>query len=236
MESFEKNYQESLEHKNIRERLERLVPVFLEIRAQMGVGENIGFGSLREVHGEERTLGSLPDIRRSKKGEIKYSIPGFLGQVQQEPLSSEEAKNILVMPKPSGKRERIVSIYDPDEDLGERIESLVDAPDEIIIGLIAHELAHSYDAKTKFPSKILSVLEKLHKEEQLDSKDKWKYDTTNEPEIEIIAALFGYKEQIIAKIDFMLNRLNQFGPYLRGKQYMIESLEFRKQQVIKYCS
>lgn len=222
----------------LRERLTQLVPVFLEIRKRMGIKENIGFGFLPKVHGEGYSLGSLPEITRSKKGKINYSVPKSFGiGADKEELSEEEAKNILVMPKVSKGKGNIVSIVDLFyEERNTKMTNLMDAPDDVFVGIIAHELAHSYNSRSKFPPEISNILGKRYKKKFPDNTDGWRYDTHNEQEIDIITSLFGYKKQVIAKIDFMIDRFSKFGPYFKEKQHTIKSLEDRKQQVLEYCS
>ncbi len=219
------------------ERMGQLVPVFLEIRERMGVKEDIGFGYLPEFHSEGISLGGLAEIRKTKLGDIKYGAPAGLGQSYQEALPKEEEKNILVMPGFLDKKQRMVSIYDPCEEWDTKGEfsHLTDAPDDVFVGLIAHELAHSYNARSKFPPEVRAALEKRHKDISPDSKYKWRYDTDDEEEMDIIAGLFGYKEQVVAKIDFMIDRINRTGPHFKGREHVLKELEARKQQVLKYC-
>ncbi|MEK7540808.1 MAG: hypothetical protein AAB529_01015 [Patescibacteria group bacterium] len=234
----QENQEPSEREDRFHERMTQLVPTFLEIRKKMGIKEDIGFGYLPEFHGTGISMGGLPDIKKTKAGDIKYSVQGGLLQVCQEKLPKEEEKNILVMPKHLESKQRIVSIHDPFEewDKSKTFTHLVDAPDDVFIGLIVHELAHSYNSRSKFPPKVRSVLENRQKKEDPDNKYKWSYDTHDEEEMDIIASLFGYKNQVIAKLDFMIDRMNKTGPNFRNRQYIIESLEDRKQQVLKYCS
>jgi len=219
------------------ERMEQFVPTFLEIREKMGIKDDIGFGYLPEFHSEGISLGGLPDIKRTKKGDIEYSVQGWLLQIEQEKLAKEEEKNILVMPKHLEHKQRIVSIHDPHEkwDTKGEFPHLIDAPDDVFIGLIAHELAHSYNSRSKLPPEVRSILEKRYKDNRPGSKYKWSYDTHDEEEMDVIASLFGYKDQVVANLDFMIDRINKMGPYFRNKQHIIKSLEVRKQQVLKYC-
>lgn len=219
------------------ERMERLVPTFLEMREKMGVKDDIGFGYLPEFHTEGISLGGLPDIKRTKKGDIKYSVQDGLLQADQEKLSKKDEKKILVMPGHLEKKQRIVSIHDPVEEWDEsgNFPHLTDAPEDVFVGIIAHELAHSYNTKTKLPPQVESVLKNRYKDNNPDGKYKWRYDTANEQEMDIIAGLFGYKEQVIAKLDFMIDRIGRMGEHFKNKQYIINSLEARKQQVLKYC-
>lgn len=234
---FREGHWESLDRKNrLHERLKQLTPAFLEIRKKMGIGENIGFGSLPKVHSEQHTLGALPDIIKTKEGRIKYSCSGFLGQIYQEKLSRKEAQDIFVMPNPSGQKEqRIVSVCDPYAEWNAEMANLTDAPDAVFVGVIAHELAHCFNPRSKFPPEIICVLKNRFRKENPNIKSNWSYGGSDEQEIDIIAASFGYKEQIIAKIDFLISRLNKFGPYFKEKERIIKSLELRRQQVLKYC-
>ncbi|MCX6760413.1 MAG: hypothetical protein NTW46_03680 [Candidatus Nealsonbacteria bacterium] len=231
------NFIEEERDDRFRERLAQLVPSFLEIRVKMGVKEDVGFGYLPKFHSEGISLGGLPDIKRTKKGDIEYSVQGRFLQIRQEKLAKEEEKNILVTPKHLERKQRIVSIHDPHEEWDTKGEfpHLIDATDDVFVGLIAHELTHSYNSKSKLPLEVRSVLEKRYKDNDPGSKYKWRYDTSDEEEMDIIASSFGYKDQVVANLDFMIDRMNRMGPYFRNKQHIIKSLEVRKQQVLKYC-
>lgn len=238
--SPEQNPQDFLNPKEgLRERLRRMVPTFLEIRKRMGIGENIGLGSLLAVHGEGHSLGALPEITSTKEGKIRYSVPGLFvaPALEHEELSAEEArKNILVMPRSAKRDKLIVSIYDPREELDAEKEfaHLSDASDDLFAGIIAHELAHTYTAKTKFPPEVQDAMQKRRKKEFPDERGNWRYDGSEE-ETDLIAALFGYKKQVIEKNTFMIDRLKKHGPHLRGKERMLQLLERRKKQIIEYC-
>ena len=222
------------------ERLKNLAPAFIEIRERMGIGESVGFGYLPEVHSEGQSLGALPEIKRMKSGDIEYSVTGRLQQTYWEKLPKEKEINIIVPPKYLGRRSKIVSVCDPYAkwDTSGEFSSLIDASDDVYIGIIAHELAHTYTSKSKFSPEVRKVLSDRCKKEFPDTAEKWKwqYDVNDEQEVDIIASLFGYKDQIIAKIDFMLDRFNKLGPYAKGRDYAIKSLENRKKQVLEYCA
>lgn len=224
-----------LERKNkFYERLKQLVPVFLEVRRRMGLGENIGFGFLEQVHSGGDSLGSLPEIKKSKNGNIEYSVPAsFIGQIKYANMLDAGKKNILIMPEFS-ENTRIVSIFDPYEEWNFEWSNLIDAPDDVFIGAIAHELVHTFDFSDKLPPQILEVLENRFREDHPDFEGDWEYKYGSEEEIDIAASLFGYKKQIIAKIDFVIDRLSKFGPHAK-KDSAIKELQQRKQQVLKYC-
>jgi hypothetical protein len=218
-----------------RSRIEQLVPIFLSAREKMGINEDVGFGSLPRVHSGGDTLGCLPDIIETEAGKIEYSIPGLLTQTLTEELTEEQRKNIPIMPDLTKSRKgRIVSIYDPYSEW-DKDKKFGDIPDEVYVGVIAHELAHSFNSKTKFSQEMIDALQASLAEQYPSLKGKWGYDTTNEEAMDLIAALFGYKEQIIAKIDFMIGRFNKMGPYFKNKERVIKSLEVRKQHVLKFC-
>lgn len=232
-DSREPEEQEASEREyRFRERMEQLVPTFLEVREKMGIGKEVGFGYLREVHRDSHSLGTLPEIKKTRQGRIKYSVPGSFGKVHQENLPEEERKNILVMPK-GERKQRVVSVCDPYEDWDAKLANLIDAPDDIFIGIIAHELAHTFNSKTKFTLEVRNILENRHRKN--GGKEKWNYNTNNEEETDIIASLFGYKKEVIAKIDFMIDRFNKMGQYFKNREGVIKSLEVRKQQVLEYC-
>jgi len=231
----EQESQDPLEREGqFRERMEQLVPTFLEIREKMGAGEDVGFAYLPEVIEGGISSGSLPRISRKKNGRIECDSMGFFMSVSKKELPEEREKDIFVMPKDSARKKRVVSIADPFDEYYEG-PKLLEASDDVFVGLIAHELAHSYNTKTKFPPEIRAVLEKRYKDNDPDSKYKWQYDTHDEEEMDVLAALFGYKDQVVARLDFMLDRMSRMAPHFRNKDYIIKGLEARKQQVLKYC-
>ncbi|MFA6410037.1 MAG: hypothetical protein WCW26_00465 [Candidatus Buchananbacteria bacterium] len=229
-------------------RLEDMAPMFLEARKKMGLGENIGFGSLPIAHGDLQTIGCLPKIKLSADGGISYDAYGFLGEIYETNLSEEEKKGILINPQPAANQQlRLVSLADPIEEPSEddhlfynEVPYLVDAPDDVYAGTIAHELAHCFDDETKIPPEIIKVLKYRQQQEYPDLIKEWHYNEGNhdsvEEDVDLIAAMLGYKQEIITKINFMLDRINRRIKYKNiYVESTIEHLERRKQQVLKYC-
>ncbi|OGY90745.1 MAG: hypothetical protein A3B31_03745 [Candidatus Komeilibacteria bacterium RIFCSPLOWO2_01_FULL_53_11] len=217
----------------LRERLSQLVPAFLEIRQKMGFDDRIGFGFLEEVHSGGISLGSLPTVKKLEGSRRKYSLPGLLGQETYETMTEEDKKNILIMPNPQHQG-KIVSVFDPSYDWGDGRKRLINASDDLFIGVIAHELAHDFTFGSQLPKHIVDILIKRLNNEHGITYKSWR-GSGNEEEIDIIASLFGYKDQIIEKIDFMIERVQQYGPRFKNKERIIKELECRKQQVLKYC-
>jgi len=56
-----------------------------------------------------------------------------------------------------------------------------------------------------------------------------------EAEIDVIAGVFGYRKEILAKINFMLNRLDATGQFFKNRKKVIESLRKRKEAVLQHC-
>lgn len=217
----------------LRERLKLLVPKFLEIRQKMGFDDRIGFGFLKEVHEGEITLGSLPTIKKSQRnGQRKYSTPNFLVGVFYKNISEEDEKNILIMPNPD-REGKIVSVFDPAYEI-DKWEKLANASDDVFVGIIAHELAHEFKSGSQLPQNINHVLKQRLEDEYGIKHKNWQAGN-DEEEIDIIASSFGYKDQIIAKLDFVIKRIGEYGPYFKEKERLIRELERRKQQVLKYC-
>ena len=238
------------EHESkLRERLKELIPVFLEIREKMGLGDDIGFGFLRAIHKGE-SLGGLPELRGKQLKNLKYSVPAMIVGVEYVNLSEQDRANVLLMPNLEAKNKRVVSVYDSYSDDPE-VTNLLEEP-SAIVGVITHELSHVFDGKDgrrKLPPEMQDVLKK--RKLDFDSGEK-SFGNVNEvwgneeAEVDIIGALFGYKEQIVSKVDFMLQRLGKIREKL-GDSYimyaigrisvgdLIQELEFRKQQVLEYC-
>ena len=124
-------------------------------------------------------------------------------------------------------------------------------------GFIAHELSHMVKEFKKVPKTIQNVLKKrrvdfksVQKEIILSAKkDKKDEDlalieddrikANREAEIDMIASLLGFKDCIIAKLDFMEAYLERYkwenGPGLLTKEKALKQIRFRKREVLRYC-
>ncbi|MDD5589997.1 MAG: hypothetical protein PHQ47_02385 [Candidatus Portnoybacteria bacterium] len=214
-----------------KQRLKRFAPKFLEIRQKMGLAEDIGLASLPEIHLRDISLGALPEIRKTEEENLEYTAPGLVGQVQWRNLSSNDEKNILIWPEFSGETARVVSIFDPDL---EDAKNLLEADEDVLVGLAAHELAHAFSEKT-LPPETKKILEDRFRNKPHGEKEEWRYHGDDESEIDLAAALSGYKKEVTAKLDFVLERIGQMGPYFKNKERIIEELKSRKNDVLAYC-
>jgi molybdopterin synthase catalytic subunit len=163
-------------------------------------------------------------------------------------LPKQERGNVVVMPNLEAQDKQIVSVFDHYSPLPEDV-NLLKTPDDTFIGIIVHELAHEFDKKNdrkKLPVITRKILEKQRqniKSGKTRLENRNEYFAQDETEVDIIAASFGYTKQIVAKIDFMIDRFKTMAPKWKiersisdpSPQDWIEELEFRKQQVLKYC-
>lgn len=246
------------------DRLRLLAPKFLEIRQKMGVAEEIGLASLPLAH-EGYTSNMVTTIEIDSLGDVRYGTQINFGLgMGKELLPSDGSEGaIVVMPQENGKQMKAVSIYQrrfyplPKFSLEENkfiIPSLyqpevrlVTASEQVFEGFFAHELAHCLvDGGYKLPEYIEDVLMQRRQEAKTLSEKEYErysqeFDSTDHSEIDIIAALFGYKEQVLAQLQYVIDGLKTYpASDRRGEIHTspldaIKSLEIRMSEVRRYC-
>lgn len=193
------------------ERLKGLTSDFLQIRESMGMGSNVGFGYLPEVHGVY-SLGMLVDLKRGQSGELLYSIGGEISPKSYIPFTQEEQSKIAVMPDLKVEKPYIVSIYQRKgwKENQEIEEALLDAPASVYRGVIAHEIAHVFEWGVNAPEWLTDVRNTRQRDidETLNYPDWNKrlndFDFSGEGVIDIIASRLGFKREILDKINYMI--------------------------------
>jgi hypothetical protein len=234
-------------NKNLLTKLKPLTPRFLAIRDSMGLGTEVGFGFLPYSH-SVYSMGQLPLLEKDPKdGKLLYPVPNIFG-VNYTPLTYEDRKQIVVMPDDQTPTPRIVSIYQRKgwDARGVVEEKLLTAPDEVIEGIIAHEMSHLIRDKTEKPEFVTRFIKQREREIDIlalnHDRRLWEqFDETNEAEIDVIASMFGYKHQILAKIDYVIDCLRTYKgandtsySLFKSAGSAIEVMQIRAKEVKRY--
>ena len=228
------------------ENLTQLGTTFLEIRQKMGVGSNVGFGMLPDLH-RGFSMGRLIPLRRTADNHWEYARDDMMMEVEWVRLSEENEKNIIVPPESSAEKMWLVSLYqlapNPDQGVDERALHLNQS---IWEGLIAHELSHLYFLGLNPPPFVPELQQRRQEEfkKAVAAKDPEvfdKFDLTIESTIDIIAAKMGYKEQILAKLHYMIDFWRSFTdkggtlhPLMKSPERAIQDLAPRLNEVLRY--
>jgi hypothetical protein len=232
--------------KAFHERIATLGPKFLEIRQKMNAGLNVGFGSIPDSHGPY-SLGQLSPLMKSPDGSLSYGRSGIL-DTELIPLTVEDRTRIPVMPElTAADRIWVVTLYQWAPNPSQGVESkLLQVGDDVLEGVIAHEIAHLYYLGLQAPD-FASEFERQRKEDFKASarngdKDLFeKFDVTMESTIDVIAARMGYKNQILAKLNYMTEHLRTYkerggviSPFMARPEEGIRDLLPRIAEVQRY--
>ena len=228
----------------LRERLKPFVPKFLEIRDRFGLGSDIGFGSLPEVHGAY-TLGSVTTFAKTDQG-LHYMVPGLLF-ADYAKLDAKASEGILVMPDVTAERPRLISIYQrKGYHEGSAVEErLLTASDDVFVGIIAHELAHPLAEKPDKPDVVTKFLRRRRDDFVKYADDPNgvdMFDLSDEAEFDVIASLYGYKDEILAKLRYAAACLSTYQgaddldySLTKTHGYAINETQARIKEVERYC-
>lgn len=203
------------------ERLQTLTPKFLAIRQKMGIGENVGFAMLPDAHGVF-SLGRLVDAQQEGERTFYNNTVDFLsggGKVSADP------EYVIVKPGDTPDSS-MVSLFQRKgwREKGAIEERILIAPDEVLEGVIAHEFAHVIErwaeqpdeASGRVPESVKSFLLQEEADYQTDYKNAFESGAIFLPDngsgrfegnIDVIAALMGYKQQVLAKLEYMISCL-----------------------------
>jgi len=200
------------------ERLRGLTSDFLQIREAMGMGNNVGFGFLPECH-SVYSLGILVGLKRDLSGQLLYpgeSFGGFLPKYI--PFTPDDASRMTIMPVLNAEPPYIVSIYQRKgwkEGL-EIEEALLEATNGVYRGAIAHEITHMFERGVNPPVWLEEVREARNRDmnEALNYPD-WpdrldEFDFSGEGVIDIIASRFGFKKEILEKLNYMIRCVSNY--------------------------
>lgn len=248
------------------ERLKDLKPKFFEIMTRMRrtVERDIGFGSLPKLHYVE-SLESMIGLRETEN-ELVYPTPplGFTHDLDDgtemsyeeleafipvDEILNEEARNrIIVMPETGGLSfPSLISIYQHRDFRGDsQDEQLVEASDDVFEGLIAHQIArlfvfdhggYPWFITDFFASKGLNSC-RIVEDEEIDSSG---FRFRSEGTHDVIASLFGYQDQVLAKLQFMRKCTSTYaenpntGPSLLSGLYrLLQKTDMKIEAVEKY--
>lgn len=209
------------------ERLKDLKPKFFEIMTRMRrtVERDIGFGSLSKAHCVE-TIDMMFSLRDSEEG-LVYPTPsqGYTHSLgynyeemsheelqssmpTDETLSEDDRKRIIVLPETTRPLPLVISIYQHPDFRGDSKDTLlIYAPDEVLEGLIAYNIASLFVFDRAYPwfitdffeSKGLLACQIKRAEGPKSSVFRFGSEGTHD----VVASLFGYHDQILAKLQFM---------------------------------
>lgn len=231
------------------QRLQEFSPKFHQIRERMGIGNRVGLGMLPQGH-LFYSAGRLISLKGSD-AELSFLCPdGFLS-CEYKILTPEQQCNIIIMPDLSHPAPYLISIYQRKGwwDQQSYEPKLLDAPDDVIVGLIAHEMAHfsELDEELTEKDRMKAVLARWDKEFKALSANGCETtsdffhinEVMREGKIDLIAALHGYKPQILAKLEYMITCFrNYMGPRSASIQVtpteLIRECDDRKRAVNKY--
>lgn len=188
-------------------RLRTLEPTFLDIKRRMGVKDEIGLGVIPETHGTY-SLGQL--MPAQQEGETTYyeTQDFFFGHERR----TANPEFIIVRPGNS-ETSSLVSIFQRKGlfEKGEIEERLLKAPDSVFEGALAHELGHDVERKTQRSDFVDAYLIKERSDRAALGINVDIFDPdVLEANIDVIAALFGYKTQVLAKLEYMIQCLKTY--------------------------
>lgn len=247
------------------ERLRNLKPNFMEIMSRMRrvVQKNIGFGSLPKLHYVE-SLESMRALRETENGLVYPTPPlGFTHDLDDgtemsdeelyafipvDEILNEEARNrIIVMPETGGlSLPLLISIYQHRDFRGDSKDvQLVEASDDVFEGMIAHQIATLFVSDRNYPwfitdffaSKGLNTC-RIVEDEEIDSSG---FRFGSEGTHDVIASLFGYQDQVLAKLQFMrkctsayAENINTDPSLLTGLDRLLQTTDMKIEAVEKY--
>jgi len=225
---------------------------FLEIRDRFGIDDRIGFASLPKAHGAY-SLGMMIEGRTTNDGLLVYqNCQGMFAETELLPL--EEMSRALILPSKS-PGSYVVSVYQRKGwwDLEPIEERVLDVSDLVLEGVVAHELSHWVKEFGVLPEPISEAL--LKKSARVDQRiinayrgnaeDKGWLDhvwapCNDEDTIDVIAGLFGFKDAVVAKLDYMAGCIQEYagpdydGPRVTPKE-ALKQMRYRKSQVLEVC-
>ncbi len=212
----------------LREKLKEKVNLFRRTRDILKVTPAVGLAVLPRVH-IGFAAAAMPSSSK-KNGKITYSAPGVMCSTHQEVLKPRNRS--VVLPDYSLEHNYLVSIF-PVTPEGNFEEQILNCPDEILTGFYAHEMAHWADDFVSIPTSISQGLNRIVNQSCSDSRIRCNFDV----KIDLIAARHGFKEPILAKLDYMMERLNAYAENETCARAALETkaeMESRKEFVIKY--
>jgi hypothetical protein len=203
----------------LEKRLTSLVPTFLEMRRSFGIGENVGLGIIPELH-HPFSLGVLPLVEVTDQGIVVPSKNSLFGPLDRRLVSASD--RVVLEPKKGEDTSHLVSIYQVGYQNHEHIRDyLLTADDSVYKGLMAHELTHVLEIaqsplftgyRNSRQANIMAMIEerKLYQArgEKYPVDIFAEYDLSNEGVIDVLASRFGYKKEVLSKLNHVINTLS----------------------------
>lgn len=240
------------------ERLRNLIPTFLRIKNQMKPDCNIGFGSLPQFHPDSFATGIMGPLKKTN-GDLLSQIDTEDGFFSEEvKLTEIDKSGIIIMPNFKRENPHIISLYQ--KSVGDKTvdQQLLNAPDEVIEGIIAHELAHLLVSDYRLPKSIEIFLDERYNEKEeaysrLKRPKKYglkryikrnrkiynKFQLESEGVFDVAAALFGFKKQILAMLSFMQSSVAAHDKIKSvahpNTSSVLRQIKSRIKMVEKYC-
>ena len=237
------------------------IKAFVETRNRMGVGSNVGLGSLPLAHGAY-SAAMLAKIHKLGGGSYAYQENGLFPEWVG--LSPGEARELLVIPPRSAsvlswprspfrqiKQSHplwLVSVYqnkgywDP---LPQEETRLLGVTDKILTGLFAHEFAHYVEKFVGLPDSAKPVLAAWERESLTGGQGlspEFPAGSLTDTKTDLIAASLGFKEEILAKNQYTMDCVATYveptapqGLYVRPSE-ALSQLKYRNEQVALLAS
>lgn len=211
-------------------RLSQKAPRFREIREALGVTPAVGLGIFPELHElNHNSLGIATKVTVGSDGNM-YS-QGRNRVRKLEPTFG------IVMPDPQETHTALVSVYkaSPENPRDIRPE-LLSIPDEALDGVFAHELGHwRMDFGKPLPPELSLILRQIQGNQWMHNIfDPSRKDTRREAAVDLVVGWFGYQRQIEAALAYILE-LSDLTSFF-DIAAVSKNIEYRLQQVRKYCS
>jgi hypothetical protein len=229
-----------------------IVGRFKGVRSSFGFGGNIGLGSLPLAHTAYSAAMVSTDIKIGNSGEIVYSIPGrnYLEVgVEHITVPAEEAgSRIAVVPETADEDRsmHIVSIFqrkgylDAPEPIAPDT-AILNAPENVFIGLFAHEFAHLAEMHDRIVPEALCRVEEWQQDSRWDNPDRriplltGIHSDVSETKYDIIGAATGYAAEIVQKLDYMIDCISGYNGNDDPRYYrvmmpqdVVRQLEYRR--------
>lgn len=221
-------------------KLNPLKEQFKEIRAALSIKERVGLGIISDVH-PSYAPAALVSIGAWRGGQFYVVGGGFFGLEAQTYDINPLKHPILVQPNYELKHTALVSIYQRASQHAGNKEAvfekrLLDCPDAVMLGFMAHEMTHWIERFKKIKKNKKEALDEL-----ISKANEEIAGVGSEVFIDVVAARYGYKHEIIAKCDYLMGCLGSYedpeksGSYYKKPSEVKKEIELRKRYVEQYA-
>ncbi|MBN2052680.1 hypothetical protein JW756_04205 [Candidatus Woesearchaeota archaeon] len=218
----------------LRQRLKRKKALFFRTRDLLSVTPAVGLAVFPRLHNSYAS-GCIVKLMKNKRG-VYFSMPSLL-DYETIYLKPEDKEKILVEPDFKFKDPRLISVFQWKGLSENRFEErLLSCADDVMIGLYGHELAHWVDSNKKMPDNFRKDLDKIVK----SVTENQYFHCEDDVKVDLIAARYGLKKAVLAKIDYMIGCLSSYPSpgsksfFARKPREVMIELERRKEAVKKY--